>query len=302
MDKTDRRILQELQKNCRVTYETLSRDLGITGNSVKRRIKKLTEDGVIVDFVLQLSFAMVDAEPMLTLVEVNGTQDDDDLIDTIGSHPFVNRVGFDSHGWLVVWVEYIGTEGLSEISSYLRSLQGVRHVELNPLPADRRGSKIKFTKNQLKLLKVLLGDPRMQLSKMAKQAGMTVKRARKTLNELQECDAVWFIARVNVNAGSSTRVVLRLSWDEKHTNANEIIEWAKSKYPEEFVGVHITASEPRMFLLFTVEHIREAETIARNLQSLPAITQHTTVIPYASKLFNGIRESKLIEMIRESGI
>ncbi|MDF1541354.1 MAG: hypothetical protein P1Q69_20820 [Candidatus Thorarchaeota archaeon] len=48
---------------------------------------------------------MVDAEPMLTLVEVNGTQDDDELIDIIGAHQFVNRVGFDSHGWLVAWVE-----------------------------------------------------------------------------------------------------------------------------------------------------------------------------------------------------
>ncbi|MDF1541355.1 MAG: AsnC family protein, partial [Candidatus Thorarchaeota archaeon] len=121
-------------------------------------------------------------------------------------------------------------------------------MELNPLPANRRGMKISFTKNQFKLLKVLMDDPRMPVSKIAKQAGMTVRRARKTLNEIQESDAVWFNARINVNAGSSTRVVSRLSWDEKQTSADEILEWAKSEYQDEFAGVHITASEPRMFL------------------------------------------------------
>ncbi len=157
-------------------------------------------------------------------------------------------------------------------------------------------------KNQFKLLKVLTDDPRMQVSKIAKKAGMTVTRARKTLNEIVESDAVFFGTLTNVNAGSSTRVVSRISWDEKQTNAEELVEWAKNEYPEEFDGVHITASEPRMFLLFYVEHVREAETIARNIQSIHAITHHQTVIPYPAKLFTGIRQIKLEEMIREAGV
>lgn len=302
MDKTDRRIVEELQHNCRISYETLSRNIGITGNSVKRRIRKLTEEGVIADYIICLSFAMCDAEPMLTLVELDGTQDDDILIDTIGAHPFVNRVGFDSHGWLVVWVEYVGTDGLLEISSFLRGLKGVRDIELNPLPNNRRGGKTEFSRNQLKLLKVLLDDPRMALSKMAKKAKMTVKRARKTLSEIQESDAVWFTAQINTNAGTTTRFVLRISWDEKKTNANEIIEWAKTKYPEEYAGTHISASAPRMFLLFTVEHIREAEYISREVTTIPSVVHHSTIIPYPAKLFKGIRETKLVEIIENSGV
>ena len=302
MDETDRLILKELQRNCRVSYEKLSRDLGITGNSVKRRVKKLIEEGVIDSFILRLSFAMVGAESMLTLVELDGTQNDEEIIEKIGNHQFVNRVGFDSHGWLVVWVEYVGTEGLSEISSFIRGLDGVQDVELNLLPPSDRGKKIVFTRTQLRILKVLLDNPRMPVSKIAKEAGVTTKRARKVLRELEESEAISFSARVNINAGSSTIFVLRLSWDEKEISSKEIQQYAQEHYPFMYYGAHISASSPRMFAMFTSEHIREAEAIARDLQKLPSVEHEITVIPYPAQLFRGIRENALITLIENADI
>ncbi|MFW9848680.1 MAG: winged helix-turn-helix transcriptional regulator [Candidatus Thorarchaeota archaeon] len=302
MDDTDRRILQELQRNCRVSYEKLSRELGITGNSVKRRVKKLIDEGVIDSFVLILSFAMVGAEPMLTLVELDGTQDDEEIIEKIGHHPFVNRVGFDSHGWLVVWVEYIGVEGLSEISSFIRGLEGVREVELNPLPPNNRGKKIEFSNTQLRVLKVLRKDPRMPVSQIAKEAGITTKRTRRVIRELEESEAVWFSAKVNVNAGSSTRFVLRLSWDEKKISSQDIEKYAREKYPHMYEGAHVSASNPRMFAMFTADHIRIAESVARDLQKLPSVDHEITVIPYPAHLYEGIRESSLADLIEKAKV
>ncbi|MHA1908227.1 MAG: winged helix-turn-helix transcriptional regulator [Candidatus Thorarchaeota archaeon] len=302
MDKTDRRILQELQRNCRLSYEKLSRELGITGNSVKRRVKKLIDERVIDSFVLRLSFAMVGAEPMLTLVGLDGTQNDEDIIEKIGMHPFVNRVGFDSHGWLVVWIEYIGIEGLSEISSYIRSLDGVEDVELNPLPSRNRGKKMDFTKTQLRVMRVLVDDPRMSVSQLAKEAGITTKRARKVLKELEDSEAVTFGARINVNAGSSTRFVLRLSWDEKKISSEDIEKYAREKYPSMYEGAHVSASNPRMFAMFTAEHIRIAESVARDIQKLPSVDHEITVIPYPARIFTGIRESALLDMIEKEDI
>ncbi len=302
MDETDRRILQELQRNCRISYEKLSRNLGITGNSVKRRVKKLIDEGVIDSFVLRLSFAMVGAEPMLTLVELDGSQNDESIIEKIGNHPFVNRVGFDSHGWLVVWVEYVGIEGLSEISSFIRSLEGVQDVELNPLPPRSRGKKMDLSRTQLRVLKVLFDDPRMPVSQIANEAGITTKRARKVLKELEESEAVVFSARVNVNAGSSTRFVLRLSWDEKKISSEDIEKYAREKYPKMYEGAHVSASSPRMFAMFTSEHIRIAESVARDIQKLPSVDHEVTVIPFPARLFRGIRESALIDMVKKAEI
>ncbi|MFW9800474.1 MAG: AsnC family transcriptional regulator, partial [Candidatus Thorarchaeota archaeon] len=38
MDSADRRILWELDANCRTTYERLGRKLGLSANAIRKRI------------------------------------------------------------------------------------------------------------------------------------------------------------------------------------------------------------------------------------------------------------------------
>ncbi|MFW9910239.1 MAG: winged helix-turn-helix transcriptional regulator [Candidatus Thorarchaeota archaeon] len=302
MDTTDRMILKAMYRNCRVSYEELSRELGITGNSIKRRIRKLIEDGVIVSFCLRLSQDMASTEPMIALVEPIRNTNVDELVDAVGKHPFVISAGLDSSGWLVVWVEFIGTDGLSEFNSYVRGLKGVNDVELNPLPSGDRGKKIEFSRSQLRVLKVLVDDPRMPISTIAQKTGMTIKKARKILGELEDSEAVIFSARVNANAGSGTRFVLRLYWDEKQISSDEIIEAIERKYADLYYTSYVSASSPRMFAIFDADHVREAEAIAKYLVQLPSVVHFRTIIPYPAKIFRGIRETKLLEIIKESGV
>jgi len=283
--------------NCRVSYESLARSLNITANSVKRRINNLVETGAIDSFQVRLSHAMADVEPVLALAEVLDTKRSDEIVSVIGNHPHVTRVGFDSYRWLIIWAEYNGTEGLADLSSFLRSLKGIGEVEMNPLINRSRGKKVEFTKAQLRIIKVLLDDPRMPISKIALESGMTTKRVRKLLNELIEGEGVVFTARQNINSGDTTRYVLRLSWDEKITNAQEIQNWLQKEYPEEFWFALITASEARMFAVFISEHIRRADVIAKHLSDLPGVNYHVTSIPYPAKLVRGVRDTKLREMI-----
>jgi Lrp/AsnC family leucine-responsive transcriptional regulator len=297
MDHIDRIIFAELNRNCRVSYEALGRLLGITANSVKRRIHNLVEDGSISRFVLRFSYEMVDAEPMLALAQVTTTSNVGELIDTIGSHPFVSSVGFDSHNYLVIWVEYVGVEGLAEISTFLRSIDGIGDVELNPLTPERRGKKMVFTRTQMRVIKALLDDPRKPVSAVASEVGMTPKRIRKIISELEESDALWFTVELNPNVGSDTRFVIRLTWDEKSISSTEIKKWFTENYANEYWSSLVCASHPRMFSVFTSEHIRLADEIARSLSVLPSVKYLLTAIPFPAKLFDNIRDIKLREMI-----
>lgn len=297
MDHTDKIIFTELSRNCRVSYEALSRSLGITANSVKRRIRNLVESGTIAGFVLRLSYEMVDAEPMLALAQVTTTNNIEKLIDKIGSHPFVSRVGFDSHNYLVIWVEYIGVEGLAEISTFLRSIEGIGDVELNPLTPEHRGKKMTFSGTQTRVIHALLDDPRKPVSVLAKEVGMTPKRTRKIISELQESDALWFTIEFNPNVGPDTRFVIRLTWEEKRISSTEIEKWFTEHYPNEYWSSLVCASHPRMFAVFTSGHIRLADEIARSLSALPSVKYLLTAIPFPAKLFDSIRDTKLRQMI-----
>lgn len=300
VDHTDKIIFTELTRNCRVTYEALARSLGITANSVKRRIQNMMEDGTIAGFALRLSYEMVDAEPMLALAQVTTTNNIEKLIDKIGSHPFVSRVGFDSHNYLVIWVEYVGVEGLSEISTFLRSIEGIGDVELNPLTPEHRGTKMAFNGTHMRVIQALLDDPRKPVSALAKEIGMTPKRTRKIIAELQDCDALWFTVDLNPNVGPDTRFVIRLTWDEKRISSTEIEKWLTANYPNEYWSSLVCASHPRMFAVFVSDHIRLADEIARSLSALPSVKYLLTAVPFPAKLFDSIRDIKLREMIASS--
>ncbi|MHA2161540.1 MAG: Lrp/AsnC family transcriptional regulator [Candidatus Thorarchaeota archaeon] len=301
MDLTDRKILDELRANCRVSYESLARKLGVTANSIKRRVLKLENLSVIEDYIIVLSHAMVDADPILGLVNPAGSREIDDLMKEIGNYTNVSAVGLDSNGWLVLRVDHVGAQDLLDIGEFLRGIEGVAQVRLHPFPTDR-GNKIELTKLQLRVLKELRDDPRMPISTIASRSGLTTKRIRRALQELFDSQAVWFTASININAGPAVRFVLRIVWDNKVTKSREIIEWLQNEFPIMYSTSHVSTAESLIFAVFTSEHIRDAEIIARRLKELPSVRHELTVIPYGMTRFTGLRDKRLQEMFDEAGL
>ena len=55
VDLVDKQLLIELGGNCRLSYQTLARYLGLTVNAVKKRINKLVDTGVIDHFAIMIN-------------------------------------------------------------------------------------------------------------------------------------------------------------------------------------------------------------------------------------------------------
>lgn len=53
MDAIDLKILQELKTNARVSFNDISLSVGKTEATVRRRVKKLQEDGIIKKFTIE---------------------------------------------------------------------------------------------------------------------------------------------------------------------------------------------------------------------------------------------------------
>ena len=50
MDPTNRRILEELRNDCRISYKKLASRIGLSTTAVIRRVSSLIEDGSIMEF------------------------------------------------------------------------------------------------------------------------------------------------------------------------------------------------------------------------------------------------------------
>ncbi|MFX1603773.1 MAG: Lrp/AsnC family transcriptional regulator [Promethearchaeota archaeon] len=304
VDIIDKKLLLELDVNCRVSFEELSRKLNITSNAVKKRFDKLVESGVIDEFTVAFKPAMTGAEYLIAEVCTDGSEDEEELIDQIGKNDMTVQVGLLVGGKgrsYMVHAEYIGPDGLMELGGFLRSLGGVKTVDLHTMVTDP-GRKTELTKLHLRLLRHLLDDPRMMISELASRSGLTARRVRKLLTELIESRSFWFSVRWNLSAGESTEFYVRLVYDQRVGNPEEIDKWLRSEYEMEYWYSYVSAIEPVLFVKFVTDHFRDAELITRKIMASRFARSTRTLVCYPVRKFRRLGQIKLQDMLVEADL
>lgn len=300
-------ILREMNTNCRASYRALARKTGLSPNAVKRRLEKLVDGGVITRFAIKLSVAMADSETFLAFVLTDGTESVPDFVSLIGKKSMVCHVSalacVGGGAYLVVG-EYSGPAMLADLGSFLRNLDQVHSVELHTmLHTDlERGRKTDFSKSQLKVLKCLVQDPRMQISEISQIAGLAPRTVRRSLRELVENGGVHFSASFDMAAGGFLDVFVRINWNDKMISLDELAQWLWKEYPVEFWAPWSSASEAIMFADFLVKNHQEAEQISNRIREAPFVISTTILFSFSAAKFPYFTELKLKELLDEAGV
>jgi len=301
LDMIDKGIIMDLIRNCRVSYETLARRYNLAANSIKTRIEKLLESGVIQRFNVELSLAMIDAELMLALISTEGLVNEEAFTEKIANNPVVLQVGFLPSSICVVFAEYIGSQGLSDLGLFFRGLDRVKEVEIHTLLVER-GGKAELTKLKLKVLRCLTQDARMPVSEIAERTRLTARRVRKVLDQFLDDEVVRFTLRADYNAGEDTAFLAIIHWNQKNAKHGDVVEWLQTEFPKELSHFFISASEPTVFGMFVVEHLRKAEGIARRMRGVSFIESVEVLTLYPARKSPGLREGLLERMLTEAGL
>ena len=301
MDALDRSIVEALDANCRISYEELARKHEITPNAVRKRVLKLIDTGVIIEFMVLLSEAQIDANYLVAILTTDGTQDDEKLTEVLTDNRMVFVVLPLSNGDYIIHAMYVGPEGLSELGRFLRGLDGVLSVEMQTTVINR-GEKIEFSNTQLKVLNSLYDDPRMSVSDIAKQTSMSARRVRRTIDELEESRAARWTLLWNPNAGGYITCLVRTMYDEREIAYEGIDEWCRKSFPEEYLYSHRLATEPSAISVFQVERITELEKIYRAIKRLPGINKVTTYIYFTATVTQPLSNLMLYELLVERGL
>ncbi|MFX1475214.1 MAG: winged helix-turn-helix transcriptional regulator [Promethearchaeota archaeon] len=316
MDLIDKRIILELNTNCRMSYQTLANKLGLTVNAIKKRLDRLIESGVILRFSIYLSLAMLDAEIALAILTNNRPIDSDDFLDELGANPMVYTASYLSDGAALLFAEYQGASGLAELGRFLRQVDGVTDVEMHTLIVEK-GSKRDFSQMDLKVLYCLKEDARMPIAEIARRTRLTPKRVRRiirsflgeggsipefsiqqqSIGDLRTRQAsIHFRVVWNLNAGGGLAFIVRIKWDEAG-KLGEIVEWLKTEFPLEFWYAYATAREPLVFCVFIVEHMREATHIVKKAHQAPYVESATPIFGFPSKSYPSLRDLRLQELL-----
>lgn len=275
----------------------------MTANAVKKRVQKLIDTGVIVQFTAELSPAMVDGENFLAVISTDGGENVEEGLHLIGSHILVREVGALSGSTFLAIGTSIGSESLRDIGSFLRGIENVNNVELHSLVKDAiHGTKADLTKLQLRVLRCLVKDPRMPTKEISELTGLTVRRTRTTIKKLLASGAVSLGIRWNLSAGDGFVFLLRIQWDEKSGSLEDVLLFISQNFPAAFYGPMISATEPVLFAAFVVEQFKDADQISKRIAEAPAVKSCQALFGRPPVSFPDIRSARLEEMLKEAGL
>ena len=303
LDLVDKTILIEISKNCRVSYESLSKKTGLSANAVKNRVTALLESGAISRFAISLSAAMNNAEYFVALVITDGTEDIDAFLKYMGENEMVGHISLLASavgGAYFLWGQYIGSSMLSGLRKFLRHPKEVEDVELHTI-LWKMGKKVELANLHLRILAVLKKNPRALINEIAQETGLATKTVRRGIRELSEGDGVMFTARPDTAAGGFVNFYVRFEWNEDETTLEKVVNWLEENYSLELWDPTISATDPIIFAEFVVDDLHQAEEIARNIRCQSFVKSTTTLVSYSNQKFKYYAETMLDDMIHAAG-
>jgi DNA-binding Lrp family transcriptional regulator len=299
LDVIDKQLWMELGRNCRISYRYLSDRIGISANTIKKRVDKLLETGFIRDWYVGFQPAMIDAKFAFIELRMDGSQDEESMIDFLVDNSMIFVVLPLTTGDFALHVYYTSATSLLEIGSFLRSLDGVSDVKIHPTISDS-GKKMELKPLHLRVLRWLVEDPRASISELAKQTRLTARRVCRIVDELAESGAFDFSFIWNPNAGDSIAFISKLRYDSNETQPKIIDNTIRGKYPLEYFYSHISAIEPVMFSVFMVDHLFDIQIISRYLRKLAGVKTLSTMIYYSATVVDPLTCTRLLELLAEN--
>jgi len=301
LDNVDRQILSFLIQDCRTTYREIAKSLGMSATAIMSRVDDMVVSGVIIDFIVEFSPAMIGSDYVSIWLKTDGTEDKEQFISEIAANRGVAQITLIYGGDYLIFAEYASSLELATLAEAFRSNPHVTSIEMHTL-LSKRGKKTSLTNLQLRVLKALLKDARMSISDIATETGLTVRLARRTLRELKESEAIRFALRWRLNVGDRLTFLLKLKWDPKQTSRDEIVNMLSTRYKDEFWDFFLSASEPFLMGAAVVDNLNHVDMVTSELRSHPAIVYCEAFIYRPAYRYKSIKRLSLEEAIQAAGV
>lgn len=298
MDDLDKKILGDLGQNCRVSYQELSRRYGISANAIRRRVLNLEESGEISGYSLLLTAEMLGVHRILGILTSDGSRDEVAVMDEIGNHSGVIAAASYSNGTYALVGEYRTSEELLGLTSHFRRIDSIENSEIHQI-IQGSGRPFELSKMHLRILKTLINEPKLSVVEISNKSGLTARRVRRLLSQLEESGAVQFRALLELGAATTIPFLARVTWDERKTNYQEVRDLISQTYPLSHWETYLSASEPVLYSLIAVEGLVEVNEVTSALRKHDKIESVKALISMFHKFYPSITRQTLLDMIKE---
>jgi Lrp/AsnC family transcriptional regulator, leucine-responsive regulatory protein len=308
LDKLDAGIVREMMRGnvrnlmllnateLRKSFRSIARSLNVDQGTVRNRIRRLKESGLIRGWHLGINPRLFGQQLECLMFDVNPDYDKREVIKKISSIANVvlvtNYIGPPLH----VLVSCDTEESLSRISKKIAELTGGGQ----PVWANRPTSTIHETlkKSDWQIIRSLQQDPWKSYDQIAKEVHLSSKTTRKRLAKLSEEGAIQLSVDVNLSALRGVVPAALLVFYSTLSERNQIIRRITEYVGDELFFAELADSQVGFFAL-SVPNAARLEDIGNWIRTQPGVKSCRTLIALDVIPVNVMDEKEMEQMVLE---
>jgi DNA-binding Lrp family transcriptional regulator len=304
IDEVDLQILKILTRNCRTSYRSIGKTLGISANTARTRINNLILSKAIEQFITIVNFSIVGYSEVLTmLLRVSKIR-----------YNVIDKVAKSIRGWGPIYMHIEIFDGLHVFGIAVKD----RHINSNDIDSVRKNlskalgksisvidvffgkhtslvsEKFHLRKIDLEIIECLLSDPRMTFLNITRTLGCSQKTIIRRIEKLISNRVIMgFSLQYNPSNMRGYNYFSLLL----HTQSNMTTEVMKEiNYSE--LNEYILRFPPfiyhdRVIIVFHIENVFDIESIISKIRSIKGVLKAEAYQPIRIKWHEGWLKKKI---------
>ncbi|MFW9848919.1 MAG: winged helix-turn-helix transcriptional regulator [Candidatus Thorarchaeota archaeon] len=291
MDQLDKNIISQLMGCSRKSFRSIADSLGISCPTVKKRVERLRQFGVIQRFSVEMAQETLGTRYVIAELATDGAGQKAEFLQKFDEHECIREVLTLSNGHYLLFAEVTPNEKAQckEFLESLPDLESSRVSYINQIPSEtvggqckfaKKGEKVDLTKEELELLWYLVRNSRVPIKTLSRQTGYTIKQVRRIVGQILQNPGIHFTTHLNLVASGDINIVLAADCEDISTPAKIALHLSK-RFPQEHWFSMNTIDRNTLYSYMTTKHLAQVEQIMESTQTYPNVYNVDAKIVYS---------------------
>ncbi|MFB5618616.1 MAG: AsnC family transcriptional regulator [Candidatus Nitrosomaritimum aestuariumsis] len=287
MDNLDIKILSRLLNNCRESDRQIGKKIGISGGSVRARIRKMEDSQIIENFTIKVDPPVLGLGVLYIVVSGQNIKEILKQIRLVGKPFFVVPcVG----GVTVCGI--VAKENLQEKIELVNNLMRDVRV-LSIFEAENPGFDSNLTKTDLEILEELMKNPRQKIESISKKTKLSTKTITRCIEKLNENQGIQFTVVYDPTKIKNFIPHAILTWIDG--NLQETLSNLEKEFSESFLQIPFIAKNQIVLFMYSKD-IFSMDDLTHKVRGIKNIKSADLFIPKKITFLNEWMELAIEEL------
>jgi DNA-binding Lrp family transcriptional regulator len=256
--------------NCRESDRQIGKALGISGGSVRARIRKMEDEHIIENFTIKVDPPVLGLGVLYIVVSGQNIDEILDQVRLVGKPCFIVPC--------IGGVTVCGIVAKGNIDEKLelanKLMKDVRVLSI--FESENPGFNSNLTKTDLEILKQLLKDPRQKIESISKKTNFSTKTVTRCIEKLNENEGIQFTVIYDPTKIKGFIPHAILTWIEG--DIKKIVKKLENNFSDSFLQIPFIAKNQIVLFMYSKD-IYEMDELTHKIRNLEYVKSADLFIP-----------------------